>query len=987
MFDGPAPHIFSIESGTPFVDSLADHLLVLAADDRLVLAEMRILLPTRRACRALQDAFLRIAGQQPILLPRMTPLGDMDEEELTIAESGIPAGAAAAGDLPPVIPGLKRQLLLARAILAMPDHALQPEQATALALELAKLIDRLATEQCDPTALRGLVGEDYAEHWQKVLKFLNILIDVWPAILGDEGALDPAARRNALLAAQTRVWRESPPDYPVIAAGSTGSIPATATLLAAIAVLPKGAVVLPGLDTKLSEVAWQALGMTHPQFGLRQLLRRLEINRDAVRPWPGSGSETGYNRARLLADALLPAKIEAPVPDAATLAPALDGLTRLDCPGPNQEATVIALIMRRTLETPGKTCALITPDRELARRVAASLKRWDIDIDDSAGVPVQQSPAGSFLRLVADAAQNRLAPVPLLALLKHPLAAGGMATADFRALVRILELEALRGPRPGPGIDGLKTALQGSKKHALVTPLLRIVEAALVPLAKLFDAERGTYADILSTHIACAENLAADNEQPGAARLWAGDDGDTAAHFVSELATTINTLPALPPSQYPGVFEGLLSGRVVRPRFGKHPRLFIWGLLEARLQHADTVILGGLNEGTWPPTPETNPWMSRPMMADVGLEAPERRTGLTAHDFQQAFAAPEVYITRAERVGGAPTVPSRWLLRLDNLLRRAGLKDVLKPRPGEDWLAWAEALDRAERTSVAPPRPTPPSAARPKRLSVTQVETLIRDPYSIYARHILGLKVLDPIDADPGAADRGNIVHDALKAFIKQYPGDIPDDAERRLLEIGQDAFADHLARPGVRAFWWPRFERIATWFVGWHQSRLAEGWEVRFAEEFGGINIDAVEGGFEIFAKPDRIDYRADLGLSIIDYKTGSPPSAKQVAAGLSPQLPLEAIIAAAGKFKGVPPEAAEQLMYVHLSGGRVPGQEKLLKLDVAEIVEKTMAGVSRKLVAFADPTTPYLSRPRPQFESRFGDYDHLARLAEWGGGPGDDE
>lgn len=990
MFDTPAPRIFTIESGVAFVDALARRLLDLSGDDQMALAEMRVLLPTRRACRALADAFLRLSGGRAVLLPRLTPLGDIDEEELAITEAGVPLGAAGAGELAPAIPGLKRQLLLTKAVMALPEHRMQPEQAAALALELAKLIDRLATEDCDPKALRTLVKEDFAEHWQEVLRFLEILIDIWPAILAEEGALDPAGRRNALLHAQARLWTEQPPVMPVIAAGSTGSIPATANLLGVIAGLPQGAVILPGLDRDLSDDAWNILGPTHPQYGLKQLLARLGVARAEVHAFAATAADTNGVRARgkLLSAALSPARAPVPeLPVATSIVDALANVSRIDCPGPSEEAAAIALIMRRTLESPGKTCALITPDRGLARRVAAALKRWQLEIDDSAGIPLATTPPGAFLRLVADAARARLAPVPLLALLKHPLTSGGLATADFRDLVRGLEIEILRGPRPGPGFDGLRAALGSDPKTARLRPLLKICEAALMPLMTALGSTRVDYTDVLAAHVATAETLAATDTELGAARLWAGEDGEAAARFVAELAESLGVLGAMPAAAYPGVVERLLDGRVVRPRFGAHPRLFIWGLLEARLQHADTVVLGGLNEGTWPPAPETNPWMSRPMMADIGLEAPERRIGLTAHDFQQALAAPEVFITRAYRVGGAPTVPSRWLLRIDNLLDRADAKGAMATQSDDDWLGWADNLDQATRIAPAPPKPRPPLSARPKRLSVTQVETLIRDPYAIYARHILKLKRLDPIDADPGAADRGNIVHEALKTFVRDYPQTLPDDAERRLLEIGRTAFAGHLARPGVRAFWWPRFERITTWFIDWQRQRLAEGWEVRFAEEFGELKIDAVEGGFVIFAKPDRIDYRPEIGLSIIDYKTGQAPSKPQVNSGLNPQLPLEAMMALNGAFKGVPAEAAAQLMYIRLSGGRVAGEERLIDLDIPELIDKTLVGVSKLIVAFADPRRAYLSRPRPQFENRFGDYDHLARVGEWGAGGGGSE
>lgn len=986
MFDTPSPRILNIQSGAPFVDTLAQTLLNHFSDNPLALSSVRVLLPTRRACRALSDAFLRISDGQAVLLPRLTPLGDIDEDELSISEIDVIGDAASSADLPPAIPGLQRQLLLARAIMAMPQHRMQAEQATGLALELARLLDRLATEDSDPAKLRDLVPDDYASHWQEVLQFLELIISAWPAILAAEGGLDPATRRNALLRGQAEVWRKSPPKTPIIAAGSTGSIPATGELLSVIAGLPQGAVILPGLDTVLDDTAWQSLGPTHPQYGLQQLLSRLEINRtDVVDISP---SDTPNGRAHILSHALRPAiSVAATLPDEQVIRNDLNGAIRVDCPSPSDEATVISLIIRHAIETPGETCALITPDRNLGRRVAAALGRWGIDIDDTAGLPLSKTPPASFLRLLSDAVQRDLAPVPLLALLKHPLAAGGMPVAEFRELVRTLDKRALRGPRPAPGFKGLRDAIGTRPKYTAIRNFVDQLEQIIGPFAAEMHASSVDYGALAKQHVATAETLAASDEETGAARLWAGENGEATALFVSELMDSLSTIGPQSPRQYHGVFERLITGRVVRPRFGAHPRVFIYGLLEARLQHADTVILGGLNEGTWPPQPETNPWMSRPMMHDMDLDPPERRIGLTAHDFQQAFAAPKVYLTRAEKVGGTPTVPSRWLLRIDNILERAVAKDALDAPQSENWLSWADALDSADHVPAAPPKPCPPANARPTELSVTRIETLIRDPYSIYARYVLGLRPIDDLDADPGAAERGTMVHSALEAFVKAYPDHVPENAKQHLMAFGQTAFGDLLNRPGVRAFWWPRFERIADWFIDWQRRRLEEGWSTVLTEETGALEIDAIAGGFKITAKPDRIDFREDIGLSIIDYKTGSPPNKKQVNSGLSPQLPLEALIAMAGNFKGVPHEEVRQLMYIQLSGGRMPGKEVEINLDLAELCEKTINGVNRLLTSFANPETPYVSRPRPQFEGRFGDYDHLARVAAWRGVEGDEE
>ncbi|MBT6095435.1 MAG: double-strand break repair protein AddB [Rhodospirillaceae bacterium] len=991
------PTVFTIPAGWPFVDALAEGLMAEAEGQPEALAAMTVLLPTRRAGRSLREAFLRLSGGRPMLLPRMMPLGDMEDEDLLIG--GWETGLGSSDEelyLPPPIPGLRRQMLLARLVMARPDNAATPEQAMFLAQELARLLDQVHTERRDFAALQDLVPEAFAEHWQITLDFLKLVTELWPGLLQAEGALDPADRRNRLLEARNRLWLNAPPGNPVIAAGSTGSIPATADLLATVARLPQGAVVLPGLDRGASIETWNHLAPSHPQYGMAQLIRHLGIERGDVTEWPGTGKGTGKDtggdatqpaRTALINAALAPAEAGGqPLPSAVDATTALEGISRIDCPGPTEEAAVIALMMRRNLDLPGRTAALVTPDRDLARRVAAELRRWNIHIDDSAGIPLAQTPPGAFLRLIAETVATELTPVALLSLLKHPLATAGVSPSACRRFARDIEIAALRGPRPAPGFDGLRAALSeaeaetGTKIEPASLEIFERVHEQLSPMLDAFNQDAPSLEDLLRRHMETAEALSARDDDSGEHTLWGGEDGEAAAALMADLQQAASAFPELSPREYPAMFEAAMMGRVVRPRFGTHPRLFIWGLLEARLQRTDLVILGSLNEGSWPPEAQANPWMSRPMLETFGLPLPERHVGLTAHDFVQALGAPQVVMTRAERVTGTPTVPSRWLRRMDNVFERLGLSQAL--RPEEPWLDWVSALDRPKAPRPAlPPRPTPPADARPDKLSVTRIETLVRDPYAIYAGQILKLRALDPLQADPGAADRGTIVHRAMDRFIKAFPDDLPADAERHLLEIGREVFESFLTRPGVRALWWPRFQRIASWFVANERRRREQGFRTVSTEATAKLEISGFRGPFTINARADRIDFRADVGYAVIDYKTGAPPTAKQVEAGWNPQLPLEAAMAEAGNFPGLDPAPAAQLVYMRLSGGRQPGEERVLKLDVADVISETLVGVTKLVQKFEDPATPYLSQPRPQFLNRFGDYDHLARVKEWRG------
>ncbi|MEE8188687.1 MAG: double-strand break repair protein AddB [Kiloniellales bacterium] len=992
---GAVSKLYTIPPGASFVDALARGLLRRFGDDPLALSRATVLLPTRRACRALQEAFLRASNGRALLLPRLLPLGDLDAEELLLSGEGLGAGDDLT--LLPPIPALKRQLLLAQLILhwgKVRGQAPNEDQAVRLAGELARLLDQVETEGLDLNRLHELVPEDYAAHWQKTLKFLAILTEHWPGIQAGEGCIGPAERRRLLLEAQARAWRGKPPEEPVIAAGSTGSIPATAELISVVAGLPQGMVVLPGLDRNADETTWAAIrdDPCHPQHGLALLLARLDVARDAVQPWPDVGlPASDPARARLIGQTLAPAIATAAwrslsETEDGDFACALEGVTRIDCPGPGEEARVIALLLRRALDEEGARAALVTPDRDLARRVAAELRRWGLQVDDSAGSPLGDSPPGAFLRLTAELAAGGLAPLALLAALKHPLAAGGQSPGAFRARVRALEVAVLRGPRPAAGFPGLKRALRGAKAPKELRDWLAALEKSAKPFLSVL--RRGKrLGQILDAHIAFAEALAATREDSGAARLWAGEAGSVLAEVIAELRDAAQDAPAVKGVRYPALLTSLLAGQVVRPRYGSHPRLAIWGPLEARLQQVDLLVLGGLNEGTWPAETDPGPWLSRPMRRDFGLPSPERRIGLAAHDFAQAFSAPRVCLTRATRVEGTPTVPSRWLLRLDAVLSALEIKDSLT-LDAQPWLDWAELIDRpAQPIQAAPPAPTPPLKARPRGLSVTRIETWMRDPYDIYARHILRLKPFDALDADPGAAELGTLVHKALEKFVRRFPEALPDDPEAALVEIGWELFSRDEVRPGVRALWWPRFRRLAAWFARTEGEQRA-GLARSYSEVSGELRLDAPGGPFDLTAKADRIDVLNDGSLAILDYKTGTLPTLKEVDLGFAPQLPLEAAIALAGGFKGVPPGPVARLEYWRVSGGVDPGKVKPLKKDrdPGERAEEALEGLGHLIARFDRLETPYHAMPRPEWAGRYSDYRHLARIKEWTTGPGGD-
>lgn len=987
------PTLFNIPAGHSFADALAQGILERTSHDPLALSDYTILLPSRRACRTLREAFLRLSGGTALLLPVMRPIGDIDADEVALFLAD-EQDVADSIDIPPAVSKLERQLLLAHTVQrANPEQSF--DQAAALALELGHFLDEVQTENVSFDKLQNLVPDEFAGHWQKTLEFLKILTEHWPIILGSRGVIDQALRRNLLLEAQIKAWTKYPPQSPVIAAGSTGTVPAAAALLSLVAHLPQGMLIFPGLDCRLDDDSWNKLGEDHPQFNMKKLLSRLKAERSDVKTWELQKAPRLNNaRVRLLSEAMRPAETSDTWRQltAEDVTPqALEGFTRIDCDTPQEEADVIALLMREALETPEKTCALITPDRQLGRRVSLSLSRWGIKVDDSGGQPLTEMPVGTWILLTAEMAAEQLAPVTLLAFLKHPYLAAEMAPEVLRDRVYLLDKIALRGPRPATGFQGIRDAvfalpdkLESGKKSLL--EWLDSIEPAMTAFVTMMSspAEK-PFHDMLSCHLHMTEQLASTIETRGDRRMWQGEGGEAAGTFMDTLLSVAGTIPPLKPQQYIALMGMLLKTVTVRARYGAHPRLGILGQIEARLYCADMVILGGLNEGTWPDLPAHDPWMSRPMRKQFGLPSPEKSISLSSHDFMQAASAPDVIVTRARKVNGTPTVPARWLLRIETVLKAVGLE--WSNAPAAKYRQWVKNMDMPNAViPITRPAPCPPVSARPRQLSVTKIESWMRDPYQIYAQYILGLKSLDDIDADAGGAERGTFIHSALEKFIQKFPDALPDNAVAELLDFGRSALAALRISPEVEAFWWPRFEKIAAQFVE-QEREWRHSAKPYLTETTASWKFENAAGGFTLTAKADRIDKCRDDTYAVIDYKSGYIPTAKEMQSGLSPQLPLEALMVERGAFEKMPNGKVSALIYWNVSnaGQKPPSSPALDKLE--QMIVEAETGLKTLVEKFDDPATPYISQPKSAAKARFSDYTHLSRIKEWGVAGDEDE
>ena len=997
LFARPGPRWFTVAPHRPFLHDLAAGLLAeLEAGGPEALSGAVVLTPTRRGARALAQAFVSAAGGRALLLPQIRALGDLDEGEPPFEPGDI------AADLPPAVTPLRRRFELAR-LVAEHGEALgrRPDAAGALDLAdaLAGFLDSCAIEEVEARdRLPDLAPAELARHWALSRDFLGLAVEAWPARLAELGLVDVTARRTELLRVLARQWSAHPPAHPLIAAGSTGTAPATADLLAVVAACPRGAVVLPGLDLERDEAVWSVLhtpdGEAHPQGAMARLLRRAGIARSAVRPWPGSepsrASVEEIARARVLNEALRPAgatqdwlSVLAQFQrdgEAAGINPLRSGLAGLSVLSARDEeaaAAQAAVLLREALETPGATAALVTPDAALARRVSARLERWGVHVDNSAGSPLSGFPAGVLLCLLARAVADPLDPAGLLALAKHPLTLGGMRASHLdRARLR-LERQGLRGPRPA-GWTELEARLEGEADALQLAAGLR---AAIDHAAAPFAA--GPAAAEVAVR-ALAEGLERLGSDDGGrlGELWAGPGGEAAASLVAALVDDGAGLPPATAHGFAQLVEALAAQQVVRTGGETHPRVQILGAIEARLVRADRLVLAGLEEGVWPRGAAVDPFLSRPMRQALGLPPPERRTGLAAHDFAQAACAPVVTLIHAERRGGQPAVKSRWLWRLETLARgaqtaaeREGKTPPLPTRP--EVAAWAAALDAPlapappELRLAARPAPTPPVEARPREMGVTRVEEWVRNPYATYARFVLKLKPLDPPDAPVEARGRGTAVHKAFERFALE--GDPRAEAFERLL-------MEELGRAGLRrarmAREAPLARRLSTWVADWSAGRGAAAAVV--SEAKGRLEFTGAAGAFTLTAKADRLEARPG-GVDVLDFKTGQAPTPKQVRTGFAPQLTLTAAILQAGGFPELGPAAPGDLAYLRVTGRRLPGEEHVRAAgggESADMAAAALAGLQGHVARYDAPDTAYRAWTAPQFISaRGGDYDHLAR------------
>ncbi len=970
MADRREPAVYTIPPHRAFADALVTGLLALHGADRMALARGIILVPNNRAGQAISDAFVRRA-EGGLLMPRLVPIGDPELDDRT----GPALDPLAEEPLPPAIEPLRRQLIFAR--LLQDQHAMDAAEAMRLAGELGRVQDQLLVEEKSLHDLVTLKLEDgLSQHWDTALDLLKLVLSQWPDELAKRSVIDLADRRNRLLHRVEERWGREPPPGFVVAAGVSTGAPAVAKLLRRVARLANGKVVLAGLDQHMPGAEWDAVAgsedvlpiETHPQFHLAQMLDRMGVARAEVKLWRyGSDADAPPARSRAISNALAPARFTDKWVDLPAADRRLSGVKAIEVPTPADEAQAIALAIREALDRPG-TVALMTPDRALARRVSAHLKRWKINADDSAGVPLSTTPPGMLLLTLATAAADDFAPVPLLALLKHPLVSGGTERLDWLDGARRLD-RALRGPRPGKGLHGITALLETPDKYEgdvrnAALPWWRDVVPLLEPVQAVFRANP-TFPTLLETLRTALQTLGGD-------AIWSGEAGRALADLFADLQAHAGDGPsAVDPATLPRLLRQLCDATTSRPARGGHPRVFIWGLLEAKLQSAETMILGGLNEGIWPALPSPDPWLAPAVRRSLGLPSLERRIGLSAHDLAGALGAPNVLLTRAQRDTSGPTNASRFWLRLETM---AG--HLAEPELRVDLLA--RALDGHEGQPDRAKRPAVevPLAARPRKISVTDVDRLAADPYSFYAKAILKLKSLDNVDEEPGPSWKGSVIHKVLEDWAKE-----DGYAQGALVQKMRHALDGDAVNAVTCTLWLPRLVATAQWIEDRVEKNRADGRDPFAAEVDGRVEI----AGVTVTGRVDRID-RTPGGVAIIDYKTGKAPSGKQVKAGLAVQLGLLGHMAEQGSFKDIDALPAEAFEYWTFQKGKddfgkmeTPTGDGANKIAAEAFVDTIVEAFKKHAARWLTGEEPFEAKLHPDLA--YGEFDQLMRLEEWQG------
>jgi len=956
-------NIFGSNVGSNFSDDFVDGFI-----ERFnkfspeYIANIYLFVNTKRLLESIKESFLI---RSPGVLPKIFSITDL--RPLAIEYQ-----------LPELLNLQKEHLDLNELIkkyLLLSPSAVPSSASYELANDLINLRAEMYSEDVSVDKLKTLSKENLSSHWQQSLEFLNIIIEYW---INANRDVPIEAINLEILSILEKKWCTNPPKYPIIIAGSTGSIGITKKFIKLVSKQKKGLVVLPGFDFSQPADVWNSFKKSndfedHPQYRYFELLNDMAIHPKNINNWKNKRVSLSP-RNQLISLALRPAPVTDQWlnegPKLSDLNAATSGLTLIEAPTTRDEANAIALCIRKAVEE-NKSISLITPDQDLIRQVNAGLGRWNLIPDDVAGKSLSVTPTGVFLRQIIRLIGQEISAENLISLLKNPITnSGNTERGNHINLVRAIELKWRKTQDNNDPILNFLSKSVEINADPLWLPWIQN------NLKKLNNITSATLTEFVEVLVDTSEQFS-NGPSGKIGRLWHQNSGETTRKILNGLLTSGADTKPMTISEFSTIMNFILNTEKVRETVNAHPLIKFWGTLDARISNTDITILSGINEGTWPNTRNADHWLNRSMRKEAGLLSQERKVGLLAHDFQQGINNQNVIISRSKRVGDTPSIPSRWLNRITNLLKGLGLEGInhlneMKIR-GDFWLNLAKVIEEPNQPlpPAERPSPIPPVATRPKKLSVTQIETLIRDPYSVYARHVLKLKSLKSLKKQPSALLRGNVMHEIMQNFSEHTKNNHKLINHSELIKISNRIFIKEVPWPATRLIWQTRFEKAIPLFIEAEKLRRQNA-NPLFFEHPGSTFLSDV--GITLTAIADRIDKNDSNELLIYDYKSGKPPTIKQLEI-FHKQLLLEALIAENGGFRDIPNTRVASICYISLNNS-YPNTEKIITRDEITKIENE---ISQLIDYYKSHNTGFTARLRMEKIDVTSDYDHLSRYGEW--------
>ncbi len=983
-------NVFNISPRYPFLDVLARYVIETAKEQNLNIANDLILLPTRRACRHLKEIFLLLSENKATLIPTILPLGDIDENGFAFLDYDT---INLDENLPKPITTIERNLILSK-LVKQKMSDISEEQAYSLAVDLAHLMDTVEMEELSFDNLKNIVPDKYSKHWQETLEFLKIITENYPLILKEQNLLNPVDYKVKLIKQQINLWKSFPPKGRIFAAGSTGSLVPISYMLKYIASIDNGYLILPGLDKNISDSDFDFLtsdypnsNQNHPQYGLLKLIKGLNLKINEVPNLPLYKKDydvVDVDREKLSSCIMISSDMNSNWQNLSFKENVLENVTEIELQNEADEVFAISSLLRKSIEE-NKKALLITPDRKIAKSVASKLKSWNIIVDDSAGIPASDTITGNYIILILKMIYDNFSPYSLLAVLKHKYTHLGYNKNELNNIINSLENNVLCGKF---GIDNLDRMLSYEQCPIDVEILLNKIKALCSEYISLMsDIDKYSIYDLFIKHLKLVENFVSGPNIDFNEILWSSDIhielSKELKSFIAALKEIKNkeysiSIDEMTASAYFIFISNYLLSLNLRITNGIHPNIAIMNSIEARLIDADLYIMAGLNEDTFPAVISDDPWMNRPMKAEFKLPLPERKIGLSSHDFVEFFCKKNVVMTHSQKVKGVNTITSRWLTKLSAIVEIAKIK--WDNSLSQEVLYWIKNFEtKVIGNRCKQPSPCPPIEARPKELSATWIEKWYRDPYIIFANKILGLEKIKDINPTIGGAEFGDIIHNAVQKFKE-----CNFSTEEELLNL---MVKESLSIMSINQndFWLQRFKSIAKSFIQF-EKKYKNDVKLSILENEGKYKIS---DNFTIKAKADRIDVLNNNTCAVYDYKTGTIPYKKSVLTGYSPQLLIEALIIENGGYVSIGSKKVSKIAYLALKNKESDNKEIIFSeyddKPLSEMIADTNNNLKDMINKFYNKENPasYISHPNPNkvgdLIKKYSEYEHLARIKEW--------